>query len=89
MLRVVEERLPHVGIIPGARGHKKVVIPKGTSVFCVRYYTKYFWAAYLDRKSAQHTCETFKKCKSMEVLLEWNFMQEFPTRIIRSKEPKL
>jgi hypothetical protein len=94
MLRHVP--LPHDGVIPGARGHKKIVVPKGTEVFCITPCVdrvRMFWCAYLKEDSAQKTLEGLTKTVvgparrqiSYENLVAWNFKYEIPKRIHREK----
>lgn len=83
--------LPHDGIIPGARGHKKIVIPRGTKVHCIAYGTKLFWAAYLDEPTALRVAASLddtasgrsKRSIALDTLVAWNFKDAIPTRISR------
>ena len=93
IFQIKSYRLPHEGIIPGARGHKKVVIPEGTKVFCIVYGTKIFWAAYLDEPTAVKVAKSLedtvegrnKRTISLETLVAWNFKDAIPKRISRPK----
>jgi hypothetical protein len=85
--------LPHDGIIPGARGHKKITIPRGTKVYCIVYGTLIFWAAYLDEPSALKVAENLeatirpeaRRHIPLQTLLAWNFKSTIPKRISRPK----
>lgn len=44
--------LPHDGQMPGAGPYKKVVVPKGTKVYCIVYGTKIYWCAFLHEADA-------------------------------------
>lgn len=93
MFDVKSRRLPHAGVIPGARGHKKIVIPKGTTVWCVEYGGMFFWAAYLDEQSAITVAESLqatiqpsaRRHIPLGTLLAWNFKLTIPVRISRPK----
>jgi len=86
--------LPHDGLIPGARGHKKRVIPAGTKVYCIVYGTQIFWAAYLDESQALATMAglqasvngTARRNIDLNTMLAWNFKHSIPRRIARPKE---
>lgn len=88
---VRERPLPHDGIIPGARGHKKEIVPKGTSVWVIMYERVYFWACYQTEASAQRCAKaldesvTGKAHRTIDLssMLAWNFKREFPTRVHR------
>lgn len=86
--------LPDWGEIPGARGYKKVVIPKGTEVYCIMHgFSKYFWACYLHEEEAVKAAQGLEDCISgrskrkidLQTLLAWNFKTVFPTRVHRPK----
>jgi hypothetical protein len=85
--------LPHKGIIPGAAGHKKVEIPKGTMVYCIMHGPKYFWAVYLHKAEAEEVAETLeatitgraKRSFDLPTMLAWNFKIAFPERVSRPK----
>lgn len=87
--------LPHNGIIPGARGHKKIVVPEGTRVYCIVHDHRFFWAAYLDEPTALQVAASLddtadgrsKRPISLATLLDWNFRYSFPTRICRPASP--
>lgn len=91
MFQIKHYRLPHEGIIPGARGHKKIVIPRGEKVWCIVYGTKIFWCAYLNDGTAKGVAESLRKTVTGEAkrqiplptLLAWNFRDAIPTRIHR------
>lgn len=90
---VKEYRLPHEGVIPGARGHKKITIPRGTKVYCIVYENTFFWAAYLSDEEAQKVCASLeetiklgsKRHIELKTLLAWNFKRGIPVRISRPK----
>jgi hypothetical protein len=82
--------LPHNGIIPGARGHKKQVIPAGTPVWCITYDEYMYWACYLNEEQAltvRSNLEDWieREDKSVSTVLVWNFKKSFPTRVARRK----
>lgn len=84
MFQIKHYRLPHEGVIPGARGHKKIVIPRGEKVFCIVYGTKIYWAAYLNEAQAIQSLENLKKNKlDIKTLVEWNFKDAIPVRVAR------
>lgn len=94
MFQIKRYTLPHDGIIPGARGHKKVIVPAGTKVHCIVYGTMIYWAAYLNEEQAL-TClrgleETIsgkaRRTIKLDTLVAWNFKDRVPTRIVRPKE---
>ncbi len=93
MLQIKHYRLPHTGIIPGARGHKKIEVAAGTKVYCIVYGTKIFWCAYLTEKSAvkcmsgliETTNPTARRHIDLETLIAWNFKDAIPKRIHREK----
>ena len=92
--RIKHCTLPRTGTIPGARGHKKQIVPAGTQVFCITYnYTRYYWAAYLTEHQAL-TCMagleatvsgTARRSIDIDTLVAWNFKSAIPTRIVREK----
>jgi hypothetical protein len=94
MFKIEKRRLPHEGIIPGARGHKKIVIPEGTEVYCIVHGSLFFWAAYLNEDTARTVArnleETTKSAGRRYIpfksLLAWNFKSSIPVRIHREKE---
>ena len=85
--------LPKDGNIPGARGHKKQVIPRGTKIYCIVYGTKIYWAAYLNEAQAIECVKgltktvdgEYKRSIDLKTLVEWNFKDTIPTRIVRPK----
>lgn len=89
---VIQRRLPHPGIIPGARGHKKITIPAGEQVWCIQHLAtrKLYWACYLNEQDA-HRCADglVKNDIPMESLIAWNFKFEFPKRVSRPKPSDL
>lgn len=97
IFRVKPITLPHDGIIPGARGHKKITIPAGTKVFCIVYHnTQVYWAAYLEEAAALQVAKNLEACTKPEArrtidlpaLLAWNFKSTIPTRIVRPERKK-
>lgn len=94
MFTLIRKSLPHDGIMPGARGLKKVVVPKGTSVFCIMYKDKNYWCAYLKSESAIKCMEgllattegTARRQIDIDTLVAWNFKYEVPKRIFREAE---
>lgn len=89
-------KLPHDGVIPGAAGHKKIVVPKGTEVFCITPcvdHVRMFWCAYLKEESAQTVLEGLTKTVNgpsrrridYPTLLAWNFKYQIPVRIHRER----
>lgn len=95
MFQVKAQILPHPGIIPGARGHKKITIPAGTKVYCIMHGARIFWAAYMSEAEAQEVANSLqatvtpgatKRYIELYTLLAWNFKIEvIPTRISRPK----
>ncbi len=83
--------LPHEGIIPGAAGHKKIVVPKGTRVYCIVYGTLIYWCAYLNEEQASKCMRGLEASTDvharryipLETLLTWNFGRGIPRRICR------
>jgi hypothetical protein len=85
--------LPHDGIIPGARGHKKIVIPRGTQIYCITYQDRKFWCGYLKEDSAKEVANNLENSLNpdarrhipLETLVAWNFKSKIPLRIHREK----
>ena len=85
--------LPHPGVIPGARWHKKIVIPEGETVYCIVYGMRFFWAVYLDKEQAEKAMQGLEDTVSGKArrkidlpnLVAWNFKSEFPKRVVRPK----
>jgi hypothetical protein len=83
--------LPHDGVIPGARGHKKQVIPAGTKVYCIVYGTKIYWAAYLDEQQALRCMNNLQASVNgqarrnieLNTMVAWNFKDAIPRRVVR------
>ena len=92
-MQVISAILPHQGIIPGARGHSKITIPKGTQVWLIVHGSLTFWACYLSETSARKCLEGLENTVSgrarrtidLPTLLAWNFTYSFPTRVAREK----
>ena len=86
--------LPHNGVMPGARGLKKVIVPAGTKVWCIVYGTKVYWCAYLHLSDAEKCLQGLKETVwgqgkrtiDLDTLLAWNFKDAMPKRIYRSQE---
>ncbi len=93
LFQVKSHILPHEGIIPGARGHKKITVPRGTTVYCIAHGTRLFWAAYLDEptatKVARNLTDTVegrsRRPIPLDTLLTWNFKTAIPSRISRPR----
>jgi hypothetical protein len=91
MFQLKHLMLPHQGVMPGARGHKKVVVPAGTKVYCIVHGTLMYWAVYLDEAQARHALEGLEATASgrarrniqLDTLLQWNFTSQFPKRVVR------
>jgi hypothetical protein len=91
MFQIKHYNLPHEGIIPGARGHKKQVISAGTKVYCIVHGTLIFWCAYLKEDSALKVMKGLtdtvegrnRRTIKLDVLLAWNFKDAIPRRIHR------
>lgn len=91
--QIKQYRLPHEGVIPGAAGHKKIVIPRGTIVFCIMYERKFYDYAYLDehvaeecRKRLEATVDgTARRHFDLETMVAWNFKTRFPMRVARQQ----
>ncbi len=89
--------LPHDGVIPGAAGHKKVVVSRGTKVYCVVYGTKIFYCAYLYEKEALTVAKSFeetidpnhKRHIPLKTLIAWNFKDAIPKKVHRPKDDLL
>lgn len=85
--------LPHPGIIWGARGHKKQIIPAGTEVWCIVYGPKIYGYAYLHKVDAEHCKEGLvnstngvgRRQMPLETLIAWNFKSTIPNRVSRPK----
>jgi hypothetical protein len=76
--------LPHEGIIPGAPGHKKIVVPSGTTIYCIKYRTKFYWCGYLDEQQAAKCLRGLESNDiPLDVLVAWNFKAAIPKRIAR------
>ena len=83
--------LPHDGVIPGARGHKKQIIPRGTKVYCIVYGTKIYWCAYTDERHAMQVLDNLqasvdgkaRRNIELQTMVEWNFSTKIPKRIAR------
>jgi hypothetical protein len=94
MFQLKHYMLPHNGVMPGARGLKKVVIPAGTKVWCIVYGTKIYWCAYLHLADASRALQGLKDTASgearhtiaLDALIAWNFKDAIPKRIYRSEE---
>jgi len=93
MFQVEHKPLPHQGVIPGARGHKKVLVPQGTKVWVITYGRLMFWAAYQTEAQAK-TCRDNLQASvdgkarrniPLQTMLAWNFKGQFPTRVVRIK----
>lgn len=86
--------LPHDGIIPGARGRKKQIIPRGTQVWCIVHERRHFyWACYTNQEHAAMVLKNLQDCAEgrarrsipLHTLLAWNFKRSVPTRVCREK----
>lgn len=83
--------LPHDGVIPGARGYKKQIIPKGTKVYCIVYGTKIYWCAYTNEVHAMTVMGNLQASVNgnarrnidLQTLIAWNFQSAIPKRIAR------
>lgn len=92
-MEVRQRPLPRDGVIPGARGHKKIIVPKGTAVWVIEHRFLLFRCVYLNKEQAdtclkglQDTVEgRTRRPMTLQTLLDWNFKQEFPTRVARPK----
>ncbi len=92
MLQLKHYMLPHQGVIPGARGHKKQTVPAGTKVWCIVYGTLVFWCAYLDEQQAAKVLLALqasidgkaKRNINLETMLAWNFRRSIRKRIGRT-----
>lgn len=88
-----ELKLPHNGIIPGAAGHKKVIVSKGTKVYAVKYERRYFTCVYLYKSEAEGVIRSFEETIKPDTrrhipltrLIEWNFRYSIPTRVNRPR----
>ena len=93
IFQIKQYLLPHDGVIPGAAGHKKIVVPRGTKVYCIVYGTKVFWCAFLKETSALHVAKGLEDCVEgrakrtieLNTLLAWNFKDAIPKRVHREK----
>ena len=91
MLQLKRYLLPHDGIIPGARGHKKQIIPKGTKVWCIVYGTLVYWCCYTDEAHATVVMNNLqasidgKARRNIDLrnMLAWNFKDSIPKRVAR------
>lgn len=84
--------LPHDGVMPGARGHKKVTIPRGTRVYCIVYGTKIYWCTFLHMQDAMVCLQGLEKTLEftpIDTLVAWNFKFSIPKRVFRSAEYRL
>lgn len=86
--------LPHQGVMPGAAGHKRVLVPPGTKVWCITHGTLIYWASYLDEAQARCALENLtasaaRRNHPLQTLLEWNFSGRFPKRVVRPPAPKV
>lgn len=85
---IVRQRtLPRDGLIRGARGHKQIVVPKGTTVWVIEHNYLLFHTVYLNKEQAD-TCLkglTTGKRLDLHTLIQWNFTSAFPTRVAREK----
>lgn len=92
-----ELKIPHDGIIPGAAGHKKVIVSRGTRIYVVCHGQKYFGCGYLYFAEALEVTKNFvatldpshKRHMPLETLIQWNFKCVIPTRIHRTKQDLL
>ena len=76
--------LPYDGAIPGAPGHKKIVVPSGTTIYCIKYHTKFYWCGYLDEEQAAKALIGLESNNiPLDVLVAWNFKAAIPKRIAR------
>lgn len=89
MFQIKHYMLPHDGVMPGARGLKKIVVPKGTKVYCIVYGTLIYWCTYLHMQDAMvclHGLEKTLKTMPLDTLVAWNFKHAIPKRVFRSME---
>lgn len=85
--------LPHDGIIPGARGHKKIVVPQGYKVYCIVHGTKIFHAAYLNEGQALEVMKNLqlsvdgkaRRNIDLRTMVAWNFKSSIPIKIVRPR----
>jgi hypothetical protein len=91
MFSVTQTKLPHDGVIPGARGHKKQIISTGTAVWVIKHGRLFYWAVYLTEYQAQKCAHglaayvnglTRRKIE-LHTLLAFNFKYDFPKRVVR------
>lgn len=93
MFQVKHYMLPHEGVIPGARGHRKVTIPIGTKVYCIVHGTLIYWCAYLSEADAMQCKVGLEACVlgkakqtiPLATLVAWNFKDAIPRRVCRPK----
>lgn len=90
MLQLKHYLLPHDGVIPGARGWKKQVIPAGTKVWCIVYGTRIYHYCYLNETQAETVRGNLegwmaKTNISRETVLAFNFSPSIPRRVVREK----
>ncbi len=86
--------LPHDGVMPGARGYKKVIVPRGTKVYCIVYGTVMYSCVYLHEADAMKCMQGLqdtvsgraRKTIPLDVLVDWNFQYAIPKRVFRSAE---
>jgi hypothetical protein len=94
MFQIKHYLLPHDGVMPGARGLKKVVVPKGTRVYCIVYGTLVYWCTFLHEAEAIRAKQGLedtvnglnKRTIDLNSLLAWNFKSSIPKRVFRSAE---
>lgn len=94
-LQVKIVKLPHPGIIPGARGHKRITISKGTTIYCIRDRDTghWFWCGYLSMASAIQSARNFVSATRpqarhqipWDTLVAFNFKPFIPYRVAREK----
>lgn len=95
-LQVKVVKLPHPAAIPGARGHKKISIPTGTTIYAIRDRDtgKWFWCGYLSMASAIQSAQNFVAATQTtanrhnipwDTLIAFNFKSFLPYRISREK----
>jgi len=86
--------LSHHGVIPGARGHKKEIVPVGTEVFCITYGRQVFWCAYQNLEMAEACMDGLeasldgraKRQIPLDTMIAWNFKPTIPSRVARIKQ---
>lgn len=88
-LTIKPHRLPEQGIIRGSRAGRKMIIPRGTLTYAIRYERLYFTYLYETRIAALAVAEKLDADENFYNMLAWNFRSTPPIAIHRTKKEKV